>query len=159
MAGTFINVAVEGGEDIRAALDLLKSRGQNLEPVFADIGEYLLISHYERFKRQESPEGVKWKDLNLEYEARKKKKRPAAGILVFDDYLAGTLNYEATAESLLFGTNLPYGATHQEGRGATTRKKTGKTFDANIPARPFLGLSRDDVTEAKRLIGEWLLGE
>ena len=157
MSGTFINVEVEGGEEIRTALELLRSRGQNMKPVFGDIGEYLKIAHDERFRRQESPEGVKWKDLSPEYQKRKKRNKNK--ILILDDYLGAMLTYQATAESLLFGSDSKYAATHQFGRGETTRKKTGKTFDANIPARPFLGLSRDDVTEAKRLLGEWLLGE
>jgi len=157
MAGTFINVETEGAEEFRAALDLIRNRGQNLAPVFADIGDYLRQAHDDRFKKQESPEGEPWKELSTAYLLHKKENKDR--ILVLRDHLAHWLNYEATAESLLFGSNLPYAATHQFGRGETTRKKTGTVYDAKIPARPFLGLSNDDLNEVKRLLGDWLLGE
>jgi phage virion morphogenesis protein len=157
MAGTFIEVKVDGADEFRTALDLLMKRGQNLAPVFADIGEYLLIAHDERFKRQVSPDGKKWTDLNPEYKERKKQNKDR--ILVLDGELAGTLRYQATAESLIFGTDRKYGATHQFGRNETVSGKTGATYDANIPARPFLGFSGDDVSEARRLLSGWLSGE
>jgi phage virion morphogenesis protein len=124
--------------------------------VFGDIGEYLQMAHYERFQREETPEGEKWKELSPAYKARKE--RNADKILKLQETMFDTMHHETTAESLLFGSNLPYAATHQFGRGLTVRKKSGKVFNANIPARPFIGLSGRDGNEVKRLLDKWLLG-
>ncbi len=126
-----------------AALERLQARVRNLRPVFADIGESLLPAHDERFKAQESPEGDPWAPLSERYQARKKRNKNR--ILVLDDLLGGTLRYQPSAASLVFGTDRVYGATHQFGRD-----------EANIPARPFLGVSTEDENEIVRLIGEHL---
>ena len=122
-----------------AALEGLARRAANLRPALADIGEYLMLAHEERFDAQESPEGEPWAPLSERYRARKPRNRDK--ILVLDDVLASTLRYQAEADSLLFGTDRVYGATHQFGRE-----------EAGIPARPFLGLSSRDEDEAARLI-------
>ncbi|WP_429885372.1 phage virion morphogenesis protein [Geoalkalibacter halelectricus] len=143
MAGANINIDVSGVDEIKAALEHLQQSAGNLTPVFRDIGEYLQRAHFERFQAQESPEGDPWAPLSPKYQARKKRNKNK--ILVLDDLLGGTLRYKASAASLLFGTDRVYGATHQFGRDK-----------ANIPARPFLGLSRGDEDEVLRLIGEHL---
>ncbi len=143
MAGANINIEVQGLDEIGAALERLQQAAGNLLPVFRDIGEHLLLAHDERFKAQESPEGDPWAPLSEMYKARKKRNK--GKILVLDDVLAGTLRYQATAESVLFGTDRVYGASHQFGRD-----------ERNIPARPFLGLSATDGDEVLRLIGEHL---
>jgi phage virion morphogenesis protein len=145
MSGAFINIKTEGAEDIRAALARMEQRGQQLTPVFADIGEFLQLVHDERFRKQTSPEGDPWAPLSPKYLARKKKNKNR--ILVLNDVLAGTLHYQTTAESLMFGTDQVYGATHQFGRP-----------EANIPARPWLGLSDADGQEVLRLIADHMGG-
>jgi len=139
MSGAVVKIKIEGQERVEAALSGLARRAAHLRPTLADIGEYLMLAHQERFDVQESPEGEPWAPLSERYLARKKRNRDK--ILVLDDVLAGTLRYQTTASSLLFGTDRIYGATHQFGRD-----------EAGIPARPFLGLSSSDEDEAARLI-------
>ncbi len=143
MAGAFVKVDLTGREEIKKALNRLARRGRDLTPVFDDMGEYLLEAHEGRFDAGRSPEGDPWEPLSPRYKARKKRNK--GKILVLDDILGGTLRYQTTAGSLLFGTDRVYGATHQFGRA-----------DAGIPARPFLGLSSDDGKEMLRLAGEHL---
>lgn len=145
MAGGFVKIDIEDNSDkVGEALQRLAARVGRLTPVFRDIGEYLHQAHEERFDAQKDPQGNPWQPLSERYKARKK--RNADKILVLDDLLGGTLRYQATADSLLFGTDRIYGATHQFGDD-----------DRGIPARPFLGLSRDDEAEALRLIEEHLI--
>jgi phage virion morphogenesis protein len=139
MSGAVVKIKIEGQERLEAALSGLASRAADLRPALADIGEYLMLAHEERFDAQKSPDGEPWAPLSERYQARKKRNRDK--ILVLDDVLAGTLRYQTTASSLLFGTDRIYGATHQFGRE-----------EAGIPARPFLGLSSRDEDEAARLI-------
>jgi len=145
MAGGFVKIEIEeNSAEVAAALQRLAVRAGRLTPVLRDIGEYLLGAHEQRFDDQAGPDGTAWSPLSDRYKARKK--RNADKILVLDDLLGGTLRYQVTAETLLFGTDRIYGATHQFG-----------DEDRGIPARPFLGLSSDDEAEALRLIEEHLI--
>ncbi len=133
MAGAKFGVEVDDSQ-VKAAFDRLLEAGSDLEPAFRDIGEYLLISHRDRFRAQESPEGAPWTPLSPRYRARKKRNRDK--ILVFEGWLSGRLTYAAGPDRLVFGTPMIYGATHQFGDPKR-----------NIPARPFLGISQDDRGE------------
>jgi phage virion morphogenesis protein len=140
MAGAAVEI------DDREILDRLRHLQQrvgNLEPVFIDIGEVLLRSHRERFERQIAPDGERWAELSRGYLAEKPYNQDK--ILVLDGYLEGGLRYQTAPNQLQFGTNSIYGATHQFGRE-----------DANIPERPFLGLSADDEAEILARIQEHL---
>ncbi|KAA5607139.1 hypothetical protein F1188_04355 [Roseospira marina] len=66
------------------------------------------------------------------------------------------------------GTNLVYARIHQ--LGGTIRPKTAKALavpvgdgirlvqQVTIPARPYLGLSAEDRTEAGEIIADWITG-
>lgn len=129
MAGA--NVTLDDAQLQRLFKDLIK-QGSDLEPVFRDIGEHLLISHPERFEQQVSPDGDLWEPLAPKTKARKKRNK--SKILIESGDLMEMLSYDADSDELLFGTNKIYGATHQFG-----------DEDRNIPAREWLGLSDDDV--------------
>ena len=115
--------------EIQAELKQLAAKLTDLTPFFKDVGETLLNSTRERFRRQTAPDGTPWAALSPAYAARKKRNKNK--ILTLWGHLRGTLVKQADQDSLRIGTPLVYGATHQFGRGA-------------IPARPFLGLSEDD---------------
>lgn len=132
MAGAKVTVEVEGGALVLELLGRLADVGARLRPVFASIGEALLLSHEERWDRQVDPEGAPWQPLSEPYRERKRKKGKPDKILVLDQHLKN-LDYDATDDGLLFGTPWIYGATHQFG-----------ALERGIPARPFLGLSEDD---------------
>ena len=156
-----------------AALTGLEKAGGNMQLVFADIGEYLLISHRERFDREEAPDGSPWEQL-AESTLRRKmlkgvrrekgknrksltKKRgigTKAGainalarsrILVERGDLQDTLRYQASADDLQFGTDRIYGATQQFG-----------DEERSIPSREFLGLSEADQEEIMAIIDRHL---
>ncbi|MEJ1384876.1 MAG: phage virion morphogenesis protein, partial [Candidatus Sedimenticola sp. (ex Thyasira tokunagai)] len=96
MAGASIRVDHQiSDQAVIDALDRLILAGGNLEPAFADYGEHLLISHDERYERQEAPDGTPWEPLNPKYQARKKKN--ADKILVLDSFMRDLLAYNAGA--------------------------------------------------------------
>lgn len=138
MAGVNVNVS-----EVTAALRTLRGRYRALEPALADIGEYLRLSHDQRFRDQKSPEGDPWVALSAEYKKRKGKLQDR--ILRLDGHLQDEPRYVIYNDALYFGTDRVYGATHQLGDD-----------DRNIPARPFLGLSTEDVQEVSRLVSEHL---
>lgn len=141
MAGASITI---NSAEMVAGLRQLQTALGDLRPVFRDIGEYLIISHRERFERQVSPDGQPWADLSPGYLAEKPYNQDKK--LVLDGHLMNELHYNDPTETQLeFGANQVYAATHQFGRE-----------EANIPARPFLGLSGDDEQEVLGIIAEHL---
>ena len=124
MAGAKIGIEFDhylASTALRRALGLM---GGNVEPLMRDIGELMLNSHSRRFQDQTDPQGRPWEKLSPEYATRKKRNRDK--VLVLEGILASTLRYNAGPNGLEFGTDRPYGATHQFGRG-------------NIPRRTWLG--------------------
>lgn len=143
MAGASSGIQIDYDDaDVRAALQKLLAKLGDLEPVFRELGESLLISHRARFERAVSPAGVPWPDLSPATLKRKKKNRDK--ILVLDGWLR-QLNYAASKTELRIGTDRIYGATHQFGRP-----------EQNIPARPFLGLDDAERAEVLDVLAEWL---
>lgn len=146
MAGASLGIGIEiDNRDVLQALRRLQEAGGNLQGAFADIGEYLLISHRERWDQQVSPDGTPWAPLAPKYQARKKKNQDKTLLLEGD--LRDLLRYQASPDGLEFGTDRIYGATHQFGRE-----------EAGISARPFLGLSDQDRTEVLAILQEHLEG-
>lgn len=164
-----IDIQIDDAE-LKAALKKLAARLEDLTPVFRDIGEQLLNSTRARFDSSTAPDGTPWKALGpaaLAARARRAmgggspfyksgqnagryKKKAALAVafakpLVLTGNLRGLLNVQASKDELRIGTPLIYGATHQFGRE-----------EANIPARPFLGLSDQDRRDILEALAEWL---
>ncbi len=140
MAGANIRVNVDD-KRVRETLNRLVRAGGDMEDALAAIGEHLITSHRARFAEGVDPEGTPWAPLDPKTVARKK--RNADKALIASGMLMETLRYQTAADRLEFGTDRIYGATHQFGRP-----------EANIPARPFLGVSREDEAEIEAIIAE-----
>jgi len=140
MAGASLHIDVKYDDrQVREKLRDLQLAGGNLSAAFTEIGEHLIRSHRERFEAGVDPEGNQWEPLKPKTVERKKKN--ADKVLIEHGDLMGTLHYNNSGSELEFGTNLIYGATHQFGRE-----------ESGIPARPFLGISRDDEAEIVNII-------
>lgn len=162
------------------ALNKLLAVVGDVKPTLLSIGEYLMISHRQRFDNQTSPDGTPWAPLSPRY--LKVKKRNKNKILVLDDNLNKSLRPQVYDNELLFGTNLPYAAIHQFGgeRDVSARMRTlyfkrnneggvGNKFvrknksdfaqdvqvgayKIKMPARPFLGTSDADNEEILNIL-------
>lgn len=138
MAGNKITIRQYGKARVNRLLNGLIKQGQSLEPAFAEIGEYLIESHQERFKLEVAPDGSLWEPLAPRTIARK---NGDDRILQQSGTMRDTLAYQFTNRELFFGTNMEYGATHQFGRE-----------DDGIPARPFLGLSTGQWNDSDEIV-------
>lgn len=145
MAGSFISIDVLGDGDIAQALNRLIKQANSLEPAFRDIGEHLLESHEKRFQDEEAPDGTPWELLSINTLENKALTHQSEKILRGYGTLADTLNYQINGNQLQFGSPMEYAATHQFGRDS-----------ANIPARPFLGLSNSDEDEVLSILNDFL---
>lgn len=140
MAGAHIDVDVVGLERVQRVLARLSETAQDIDPILRDIGEHLLNATKDRFSTEAGPDGTPWEPLEPSYEAEKRRRRPNAGMLIYDDLLRGQLAYVVSGGELALGTNRPYGA--RQHFGFSGPDSLGRTFDH--PARPWLGVSSDD---------------
>ena len=128
-----IDVEIDDRE-VRAALDRLRRRADDLSPVMREIAGHIEDSAAESFERQAAPpDGQAWNPLAeaTVHERTDKGYGPEGPILERTGDLASRILSDFDDDSAVAGTNLVYAATHQFGSGDDGR---------NIPARPFLGL-------------------
>lgn len=161
-------VRIEG--DIRklykklTQLENIDLRGAN-----RTLAEVLRTSTVERFKKQEAPDGSKWKESI-------RVKTKGGQILSNTARLRRSIRSKADSKEFAIGTNTIYAAIHQFGGTITTKPKViraknakalrfnigGTTIFAksvkrpsiriNMPARPFLGISDEDMAEIRRTL-------
>ncbi|WP_416305204.1 phage virion morphogenesis protein [Neptunicella sp. SCSIO 80796] len=137
MAGSFIQVIPADLTKINKALNGLIQKTNNLEPALREIGEYLLEAHQERFKLEVAPDGELWDPLS----PKTIKRKGNDDILQDSGTLRDLLHYQITGNTLEFGTNLEYGATHQFGRE-----------DDGIPQREFLGIGSNPWNDTDHIL-------
>lgn len=124
-------------------------------------------STLERFKQGRDPAGKLWK-------ASKRAAWSGGKTLVDTATLRNSIHGKADASGFAVGTNLKYAATHQFGDpGRTIRAKKSKflrfqvdgtwvrkkSVRIKIPARPYLGLSDDDLQEIKGTVEDFISRE
>lgn len=155
MAGVKYVIKPVGIPEIHDAINSLLQRGNNLTPAMRDIGEILINGHIRRFEDEKSPEGIPWAKHTpttielYEEEGAKNIDR----ILTKDGELNSQWAYEASPDSLEFGTTVEYGAIHHFGGRTSPRSKIP---NAVIPARPFLGVDDGDRKEIYQMLSKFL---
>lgn len=153
MAGAHLDVDVIGLDRVQRVLARLSEASRDVDPILRDIGEHLLSETKDRFSDEVDPSGRPWEPLSPAYAEDKARKRPNAGILVYDNFLRGGLAAVVSGGELAVGTNLPYGA--RQHFGFVGPDSLGRTFDH--PARPWLGVSGEDESEIVDILREHLL--
>lgn len=146
-------------------------------PALKAMGAYLVKETDQRFTDQKGPDGTKWQEVKPATRKRKKNPKILTESTKLRDGISDQLEGDDT---LLVGSDSPYGAIHQlggeikqegmtlhlKGKGRNTRfAKKGqhdRTMTVNrtikMPARPFLGVSKADETELLAIAGDYLMG-
>ena len=131
-----ISIQVEGLKRVQHKLKLSADKLQNMRNFWKSVGMYVQKQTIrERFDKQQSPEGQKWKPLSPATIKHRMKHHKKGIIKILQDTgeLRRSIACEADNNSVKVGSKLKYARTHQFGRG-------------NIPARPFLGLTQAEKT-------------
>lgn len=155
-----ISVRLEGDTD--KLLAKLRSMGNvDKAGIMNAIAEGLRTSTVERFGKQESPDGTKWQpSMRVSQKGGKS--------LILSSALRTSIKAESDSNGAAVGTNLVYAATHQFGDERTIRAKKSKylkfqigdkwvnvpSVHVRIPARPFLGVSKEDEEEIREILEE-----
>ena len=141
-----INIQVEGLARLRQRLKATADKLQNMRQFWSSVGMYVQRQTIrERFNKEQSPEGQKWKPLAESTIRRRKKhhKRGQMKILQDTGELRRSIAYEAGNNSVKVGSILKYARTHQFGRG-------------KIPARPFLGVTESEKNHIVSMFGQYI---
>jgi len=124
----------------RLGLDL------NMEEALGEVAAEVEFQTRERIESGENvgPDGIEWPPWSERYAATR---HGGHNLLRNDGHLLESLTYLVRGEDAVVGTNLEYGATHQFG-----------DEDRNIPARPYLGLSDENVDDIEHVLEVYLEG-
>ncbi|MCW5223512.1 phage virion morphogenesis protein [Verminephrobacter aporrectodeae subsp. tuberculatae] len=125
---------------LERALTHLEWAGRNLTTAFKDIGETLINSTRDRFEESRGPDGARWAENRPVTLARKKGAKPLIGETRL---LATEIHYDAGRTHVVVGSSKEYAAMQQFGG----QKSAFGHLWGDIPARPFVGLSKADEEE------------
>lgn len=153
-----MGVVIEG--DIGRLKSALKQLSEtDIKKLNSAIGELLRSSTVERFNTGKNPDDKPWPVSKNAIASGKK-------TLLNTARLRNSINSSANQKGVAVGTNTIYAATHQFGDSREIKAKTQKGMvfmtpngfrrkkyvRITIPARPFLGISEDDMTEIKETV-------
>jgi phage virion morphogenesis protein len=160
------SIRLEG--DTRRFLKKIKGFSEiDKKKINAVIGSAMRGSTLERFKRGKDPTGKRWQTSIRAAEDGGK-------TLIRSAQLRNSVRAKSDDSGFAIGTNLKYAATHQFGeKGRTIRAKRAKALrfqvggrwvskqkvKVSIPARPYLGLSDEDMQEIKGTIEDFIARE
>lgn len=158
-------VRLDGDVD-RLIKELKRLEHANLKVPSKALAQSLKTSTRERFQTQKSPDGQSWKASVRAVEK--------GGVTLTDTaILKNSIRSKSSEKGFAVGTDLKYAATHQYGDSRTIRAKSNKglRFKVNgrwvtkkkvkvtIPARPYLGISEDDIREIKGTLEDFIGGD
>jgi len=160
MSGVGLQITLNSAP-LQGALARLAERGEQRLGLMEQIGAALLLSTQMRFEAERGPDGNPWPpSIRALAEGGK--------TLRDDGQLVGSLTYSATNEGVEIGTNVIYAAIHQQGGTIKAKSADNLTFrigdrwiskaEVTIPARPFLGIDDDDMTEIAAILSDYLAG-
>ncbi|RKJ69089.1 phage morphogenesis protein [Butyricicoccus sp. 1XD8-22] len=160
------SIRLEG--DTRAMLGKIRSLADlDKKRISSALGHAARTSTLQRFKQSKGPDGRRWKtSVRAALEGGK--------TLVQTSQLRSSIRVKADGTGFAVGTNAKHAATHQFGEpGRTIRARRAKALRfqiggrwvskkqvrIKIPARPFLGLSEEDMQELKATVEDYIVKE
>lgn len=134
----------------------------NTRALMESVGEALVSGTLKRFQDEEDPTGTKWPKS-------KRAAKEGGQTLTNIGTLRKSIDKIATSDKVMVGSNLPYARIHQ--KGGTVKPKKGKYLkfkgldgkdvfvkEVTIPARPYLGVSKEDMEEVRETVADFLKG-
>ena len=179
-----IVLTIRGLTEAQSAIEALQRALSDKKTILRQIGEELVASTDERFVSMQSPSGEQWKPLHprtIRQKRNKQKILTERGLLrgsihyeLNGDTLevgtdrkygaihqfGGVLKIPARTQTVKIGTKGKNKGRFMKAKSkaahAIERTFTIPAHDVTIPARPFLGLSRDDKEEIVEIVHKHL---
>ena len=128
-----------------ASIQQLINSLQNPAPLLQRVGEFLKASIKDRIKTTKTdPAGNPWQPWAFATELARERKGTASSGLLFDSgRLYDSIDYQVQAKSVIAGAGVSYARYLQAGT-------------QNMPARPFVGISKQDTQSIDVLVREYL---
>lgn len=158
-----VRISLDQNEDVLAELGAALKRVENPRGLFDQLGAALVSSTQHRFETETDPAGNPWPESL-------RKQLVGGRTLTMTAALVQSITHEATDSSVAVGTNVIYAAIHQMGGTIKAKTPQGLRFrgagnsgwvrkdEVTIPARPFLGVDKDDESMISRIVTDWVLG-
>jgi len=135
-------------EQLQKELKKLLQLARDRRPLMKNIAGMMHNAVEENFAQEGRP---KWIPLSpITIAARQKKGYWPGQILQQTGKLAASISSYADNDQAVVGTNVVYAAIHQFGG------KAGRGKKVNIPARPYLQLTDEDMEEILKAVKEYL---
>lgn len=154
MAGVSVRISSKELSALTGRLNKMVQRAEDLRPAMQEIGEYMQRSTVNRILRQKkSPEGDPWAELSELTISLKGHDRP----LFQSGELADSINLKSVTNR---GFTLQAGAKHASFQQKGVRKVRGK-YRSNkpspqIPPRPFMGFSQENIKRISQILREYV---
>nr|DAD98284.1 MAG TPA: virion morphogenesis protein [Myoviridae sp. ct5nJ10] len=134
----------------------------NTQALMDSVGEALVSGTLKRFDAEKDPEGQPWEPSGRAQEDGGK-------TLTNKGHLRDSIDKKATSDTVMVGSNLKYARIHQKGGTITPKKAKKLVFkgrggkkvavdQVTIPARPYLGISDEDMDDVKSTMTDFLAG-
>lgn len=148
MSGSAIALDVSDLErmsrDIAQAMNRLSNMDQ--AQLLHEMGVEMEGQTKERFEEKKSPSGSPWRHWSPRYAERQRRSNPGASILRGGGPgLYESISSRVTRQGLVVGSRMVYAGVHQEGWAAK-----------NIPARQYLGISRENQEDLVTIMSEFI---
>lgn len=155
MSGVTFTVGLED-RALQAGLGALAAELTDMTTFMDAVGRVLVNGAVQRIgSTNVSPDGTPWVPS-------KRATEDGGRTLVLSGILRTSINAWAAPDHVLVGTNVPYAAVHQMGAAVGSlgiwigEDKRGRQMTVlspwgDIPARPYLGISRDEETDIHNL--------
>ena len=141
--GVAIKVNISEIEKLANKLNSYALSYKQRESLLHDMGVEVREQTLDRFDFETGPEGDSWKKL-ADATIKFKNKICTGGILERSGLMKDSLDVQVeNADSVLIGSPRHYAEYHQAG----TKK---------MPARPFLGISTDNINDLELVIDKWV---
>lgn len=167
----------------------LSRAAENPERAYEAIGAYLVTSSQRRFERETGPDGQRWQRLSPRTASRRvgRSQRGYEHILRVKNRLYSSIVYEVSPGQVEVGTGVAYAAAQQLGakiaipareqdihlgktnrgsrfvKASRKRKETQRVkigaHTITLPARPYLGVDKDDQTEILAIVEDFIRTE
>ena len=145
MPGLRIQMKLEGIPQLQNRLARLAARAGDPEELTAALAAVMETQVKRRISDEKTaPDGTAWAKWDPAYAKTRKANH---SLLVNDQNLLDSIAGSSDAREAVVGSEMIYARVHQLGWSAR-----------GIPARPFLGLSQENVNEIDQTVNDWMEG-